>query len=126
SYYVTYRFVPSGTSSPEYERRQTVSRACYTSLEPGQMVTVRFCGGDPSVSSIEERSTERYLATAFAVVWYLGLGKAFSVLVARLRRERWLARSGVWLAGRIVECTGFRDSEDDYTIRVRYGFSAPG
>ena len=46
-------------------------------------------------------------------------------LVLEILKRRKLARKGQRLTGEIITCSGYKDSDGDFTVALRYGFRSP-
>jgi hypothetical protein len=123
TYYVTYRFV---VDDKTYTPEDSVSKKTYHSLEDLQYLTVRYARRDPTISTIEPGRVGGLLAlTGFCLFWN---GIVFVVtrpLVLEILKRRRLARKGQRLEGEILYCSGYKDSDGDFVVAVRYGFRSP-
>lgn len=123
TYYVTYRFV---VDDRVYTPEDSVSKKTYLSLEDDQYLIVRYAQSDPNISTIEYGRVGGLLAlTGFCLFWN---GIVFAVtrpVVLELLKKRKLAQKGQRLEGEIIRCSGYKDSDGDFTVALRYGFRSP-
>ena len=46
-------------------------------------------------------------------------------MVLEILKRRKLAQKGQRLTGEIIACSGYKDSDGDFVVAVRYGFRSP-
>ncbi len=123
TYYVTYRSV---VNDKVYTPEDSVSKKTYHSLEDDQYLIVRYARRDPTISTIEPGRVGGLLAlTGFCLFWN---GIVFGVtrpLVLEILKRRKLAQKGQRLEGEVIHCSGYKDSDGDFTVALRYGFHSP-
>jgi len=128
TYYATYRFSPLDTRQ-SYTHRESISSGFYGKLKEGSWVNVTYHRSDPTLSRLADDAgsdmTQNILLTVFTLVWNLFVGGLVFAGITTYRRSKRLEREGRLIKGTVVSCKGHTDSDDDYTIKLKYTFRSP-
>lgn len=129
SYYLIYQFNVNG-SDTKFTRKQAVRHATYEQHPEGSPVTVAYLPNNPNISRLAGKDSDdsvmqTSLPVSIFMVFFTG---AFMVFLLRpVARDRWLARNGRILEGKVVKCDGrMAGSKHRYfRLMVQYQFLSP-
>jgi hypothetical protein len=129
SYYLTYEFGVKG-SDTRFTRQQTVRRAAYEAHPEGSLVTVVYLPDDPSVSRLAGKDADDSVMQASVPesgLFVLITSVIMFVLLRPVVRDRWLARNGRILEGKVVKSSGrlAGSKRRYYRLTVQYRFISP-
>jgi hypothetical protein len=69
--------------------------------------------------------TQNILLTVFTIIWDLFVFGMVFAGITTYRRGKRLEREGRLIKGSVVSCKGSTDSDEDYTIKLKYTFRSP-
>jgi hypothetical protein len=129
SYYLTYEFSVKG-SDTRFTRQQTVRRAAYEAHPEGSLVTVAYLPDDPNVSRLAGKDADDSVMQASVPESGLFVLITLVIMFFLLRpvvRDRWLARNGRILEGKVVKSNGrlAGSKRRYYRLTVQYEFLSP-
>lgn len=123
TYYVSYRY---SVDAINYRNESRVSSELYNSAPSSGALRVYYARSQPSISSLMLPNIILPLfLVAFAVVWNFIAFSLIVGLVIRVRKRAELLRSGRILQGEVVHADSELDDDNDYSLKVTYGFSSP-
>ncbi|MDZ4721760.1 MAG: DUF3592 domain-containing protein [Roseiflexaceae bacterium] len=135
SYYVTYSYeAPLANSKTlPLQHKEPVAQELYQRLERGAMIELRYLPDQPGVvrlaNNINSSAVNVVLLGVFLLVWIVGFCGLPLYLALRLikawRKERHLAQDGRLIMGEVIAFSGNLDSDDDYSVELRYRFHSP-
>jgi hypothetical protein len=126
SYHVSYEYIVDGA---RYTDRISDQNA-YNSFERGAPIRVRYWPGDPATSDLVEYpkgSSSMIFLGIFALIWNTFVWAMIYGILNRAIRDFRLHSTPQkqFVPGTLIKSAGRPDSDNDFTIRVKYEFTSP-
>ncbi|MBZ0305059.1 MAG: DUF3592 domain-containing protein [Anaerolineae bacterium] len=121
-YYITYFFVANDRT---YTKEQSVSSDLFYRFTPDAPVTIRYLPTNPDKSRIEGEGMSPWAFLGFSVCWMSFVMLAVWGIVHQADQNELLVKKGQLIEGTVVSASSYNDSDDGYSIKLKYRFVSP-
>lgn len=122
SYYITYVFA---ANDRVYKREQNVSSDLFYRFEPDAPLIIRYLPTNPDKSRIEGEGMSPWPFLGFSMCWMSFVMLAVWGTVHQADQNDLLVKKGQLIEGTVVSASSYNDSDDGYSIKLKYNFVSP-